>query len=539
MIENQISYIAFLAGCHIVVLLVLIITFFVVIRKWFFISYQFKTEKIIAIGIVAAFFKNTIYSAAIVPLFKIISNLQALFFLTVQYINADESKALERTVDLHPLNDRLISVTDVVNFFPLANLLFTIALAVLLYKILIRLHVSQATANSPLTVPAWLNRTVVFNSFIIFILIFSGFLVLSVFITIPYLNEIRKPSVFTKARLDTLLTGSNSAVINASNTRLVKLNITTSTPFTNTATDSIIGDSASKKAYQSLKPADLKWFNNRVNDFKESTKTAAANRSKVLEKLNVLAKAYKTKEENAKKALLNNYDVSGQDDAGEKSNLFYSSMDTYQDFLTFYSKYFELELSNIESSDQDNFKRREDNITDLKNILQSINSTQSVTEGSSYYSKGSSKDQYYFTAYYDVDDPVFKMPVLDKGSRKNGEEWGIFGLIAGFLIKTRSYELVLLIGMIGFGIIGASLFSIVPTNDFIETFRTTPIVTGFVNVLTRGFGAAMVVYLATKGGLAIFSASSNTDPNGYILLLTCFVGAVYSENVWAKIKTTI
>ncbi len=52
----------------------------------------------------------------------------------------------------------------------------------------------------------------------------------------------------------------------------------------------------------------------------------------------------------------------------------------------------------------------------------------------------------------------------------------------------------------------------------------------------RGFGAALVVYIAIKAGLTIFSAGTSADPNGYMLLLTCFAGAVFSDLVWDKIK---
>ena len=116
---------------------------------------------------------------------------------------------------------------------------------------------------------------------------------------------------------------------------------------------------------------------------------------------------------------------------------------------------------------------------------------------------------------------------------------GFFGFMANYLIKTQSSELVLLMGMFGFGLLGASLLSFQQmdsSENFINSFKSQPLIINFGNVLARGFGAALVIYLTTKGGLAIFSAGSTTDSNGYILLLTCFVGAVFSEKVWNKIR---
>ena len=50
-------------------------------------------------------------------------------------------------------------------------------------------------------------------------------------------------------------------------------------------------------------------------------------------------------------------------------------------------------------------------------------------------------------------------------------------------------------------------------------------------VVIRGLSAAIVVFLAVEGGLAIF-ASGMAQPNPYVLLFTCLVGAVFSEDVW-------
>jgi hypothetical protein len=49
--------------------------------------------------------------------------------------------------------------------------------------------------------------------------------------------------------------------------------------------------------------------------------------------------------------------------------------------------------------------------------------------------------------------------------------------------------------------------------------------------VARGVGAAIVVFLATYGGLAIF-AGAGAQPNAYIVLFTCFLAAVFSDEVW-------
>jgi hypothetical protein len=72
-----------------------------------------------------------------------------------------------------------------------------------------------------------------------------------------------------------------------------------------------------------------------------------------------------------------------------------------------------------------------------------------------------------------------------------------------------------------------------------------PLVSNLAGVVIRGLSAAIVVFLAVEGGLAIFSSGSGA-PNPYVLLLTCLVASVFSEVVWdwareklrEKLKTT-
>ena len=57
-------------------------------------------------------------------------------------------------------------------------------------------------------------------------------------------------------------------------------------------------------------------------------------------------------------------------------------------------------------------------------------------------------------------------------------------------------------------------------------------------IIIRGLAAAIVVFLAVKGGLAIVS-TSEAEPNAYVLFFICLVGAVFSEGVWKWAKTKL
>lgn len=65
--------------------------------------------------------------------------------------------------------------------------------------------------------------------------------------------------------------------------------------------------------------------------------------------------------------------------------------------------------------------------------------------------------------------------------------------------------------------------------------RKDPLVDNLYIVIIRGFSAAIVIFLATKGGIAIVNNGAN-NPNPHVLFLACLVGAVYSERIWEWAK---
>jgi hypothetical protein len=110
-----------------------------------------------------------------------------------------------------------------------------------------------------------------------------------------------------------------------------------------------------------------------------------------------------------------------------------------------------------------------------------------------------------------------------------GTGWGPFGAVARWLLQTKSVPLALITGMLGFGLLGSAIATFVRTGPTSSKASLTAEVT---SVIVRGLSAAVVVFLAVKGGLAVFS-SGDAEPNAYVVFLTCLVGAVFSEDVWA------
>jgi hypothetical protein len=88
--------------------------------------------------------------------------------------------------------------------------------------------------------------------------------------------------------------------------------------------------------------------------------------------------------------------------------------------------------------------------------------------------------------------------------------------------------------MLGFGLLGSAVSSFVREHN--TRGPGDPLVRDLAALLIRGFSAAIVVFLAAEGGLAIFSGSGTVDPNPYILMFTCFTAAVFSEAAWARVR---
>jgi hypothetical protein len=153
-----------------------------------------------------------------------------------------------------------------------------------------------------------------------------------------------------------------------------------------------------------------------------------------------------------------------------------------------------------------------------------------------------------------------------------GFDLGPFRRIANWLLETESLPLALIVGMIGFGLLGSASSTLIrerarratpaigsvpvttkcagrafwkkrseeaaktkERQESVESApprtREEPIVSDLAAVIIRGVSAAILVFLAVEGGLAIFGTSSG-EPNPYVIFLTCLVASVFSETVW-------
>jgi hypothetical protein len=116
-----------------------------------------------------------------------------------------------------------------------------------------------------------------------------------------------------------------------------------------------------------------------------------------------------------------------------------------------------------------------------------------------------------------------------------GEDWGIFFTPISWLVGPNNLDILLIIGMIGFALFGAAI-TIYVTRDL--TNPEVSVSESITLVIIRGFSASIIVFLAMRGGIAIFN-SGQSNPNPSLLFLFCFIGAVFSDPIWRWAKGKI
>lgn len=142
--------------------------------------------------------------------------------------------------------------------------------------------------------------------------------------------------------------------------------------------------------------------------------------------------------------------------------------------------------------------------------------------------------------------PTFGHEECDMGRRVDGvppdspplgESLGAFKPVAAWLLNADSLALALVAGLLGFGLLGSVISTFVKAQleqqRSLSSGQTPTFVPDLTGVVLRGISAAVVLFLAVQGGLAVLSGPG-AAPNPYVLLLACFVAAVFSERIWRK-----
>jgi hypothetical protein len=125
------------------------------------------------------------------------------------------------------------------------------------------------------------------------------------------------------------------------------------------------------------------------------------------------------------------------------------------------------------------------------------------------------------------------------GSVESGNPFLKFFFLSNTVVKDESQTLAVILGLIGFGLLGAVIgtFSRVSTEPDIS--QRVIIIQSLFSTIIKSFSASVLSYLSIKGGLSIVSDNNDTNPNAYFILFVCFIGSVFSEEIWQWAKKKI
>ena len=109
------------------------------------------------------------------------------------------------------------------------------------------------------------------------------------------------------------------------------------------------------------------------------------------------------------------------------------------------------------------------------------------------------------------------------------ESLKLVGRWTEWLLGTESLPLVIIVGLVGFSLLGATISRVVRIGDYNGLNGLG--MADLLKVTAGGASAAMVIFLASYGGLAVLG-ESKTDPNPYVVFIACLIAAIFSEDVW-------
>jgi len=370
------------------------------------------------------------------------------------------------------------------------------------------------------------------NVFLFILMAFSLFLVLSAMIAIPVIDTPGDFNNQATARYDSLLNNIKDAKANSAASYKIEKHVSNYVDSVNKIFVPIRSREWNRKATINV-----------INGENDLVSTFFQNRSDLINKLIDL---HNKAIENFETLKANTYnDIQFKLKERSSKLAFGKEQDYYLYLVTSYSTslkkaidYFKSHESQLKTMSQE----LDDKYTDIKSksqlyvsVLLPIDSTLINNAGliypSDFFNVNTGVVPYDDIASYGFANTMLSLQHTDKNRT-------LFERIGDWLAYTNSMDIVLIVGMFGFGLLGATISSFITATKEELHDPTTPLVQNLSVVIIRGFSAAIVIFLATKGSIAVVNNGSN-DPNPYVLFFACIVGAVYSERIWGWARTQL
>jgi hypothetical protein len=111
--------------------------------------------------------------------------------------------------------------------------------------------------------------------------------------------------------------------------------------------------------------------------------------------------------------------------------------------------------------------------------------------------------------------------------------------LANIVAKDESQTLALILGLIGFGLLGAIIGTFSRSNAAPDLTSRANVINSIFTTIVKSFSASVVTYLSIRGGLSIITNNGDNSANPYFILFVCFIASVYSEEIWEWAKKKI
>jgi hypothetical protein len=438
------------------------------------------------------------------------------------------------------------ALNEAMSMLPITNLLFALVVWAVAGQVLSSSQVGQQLATSN---PVEGSRLAAYfralsaekrHNFSLFLLfLFSTYLSIAAIVAVPWLQEKELPVTLNKERLQQTLQGSllPDADFDKRFQQNYRSNID---PFSKLAPLlNLTADSLERSVTPPSKlPVDFKnAWDNKIRQINDETEGLRKRRSEIIEGWNQFRNDVRQYEQSLLSTALSNFETDMLSPMSTQERVYYfqevdrwfrESLGALQRSLAKCMSYIETRDQLLTALANDVQQRLEQ---DLNRAMASQFSSSDVGTRS-FLELLSSGGPYIYTDSYSL----FELPSeleLRPAPPEPGLGWGPFGWISKWLLRTKSLALALITGMLGFGLFGAAISSFVREQPVDDAGKR--VVRSIANIVVKGMSAAVVIFLAVEGGLAVFTVGSG-EPNAYVLFFTCLVGSVFSEDVWIRAR---
>lgn len=176
--------------------------------------------------------------------------------------------------------------------------------------------------------------------------------------------------------------------------------------------------------------------------------------------------------------------------------------------------------------------------TNMNSLRVNINRLYAVMRGDTSKNYGETKKQIPVLMNYLSITPPRDSVKVDLSTLKSNTLFKYF-FISNIVVKDESQTLALIIGLIGFGLLGSVIGTFSRSSRQPDLTSRTEVLNNIYTTIIKSFSAAILSYLSIKGGISVITSNKENNANPYFVLFVCFIAAVFSEEIWEWAKKKV